>query len=129
MMHVIDAVLESFSNLFRSHRYSPLEKLYSVILFTAGLSLRDLSERLCLTGASRESVRIWVHRFSSLFRPSSRVRRLVAVDETVLKVKGQICYLWAAIDVDTNEILAVYASRGRGIPSAIEFLRKVFGFM
>jgi putative transposase len=40
-------------------------------------------------------------------------------------VKGQICYLWAAIDVDTNEILAVYASRGRGIPNAIEFLRKV----
>jgi transposase-like protein len=94
-------------------------------LFIAGLSLRDLSEKLSLTGASRESVRIWVHRFSSLFRPSRRVRRLVAVDMTVLKVKGQICYLWAAIDVDTNEILAVYASRGRGIPSAIEFLRKV----
>jgi hypothetical protein len=72
-----------------------------------------------------ESVRIWVHRFSSLFKPSKRARRLVAVDETVLKVKGQICYLLAAIDVDTNEILAVYASRGRGIPSAIEFLRKV----
>jgi hypothetical protein len=53
-MHVIDAVLESFSNLFRSHRYSPLEKLYFVILFIAGLSLWDLSERLCLTGASRE---------------------------------------------------------------------------
>jgi putative transposase len=125
MMHVIDVVLDSFSDLFRSHRYSPLEKIYSVILFTAGLSLRDLSERLCLTGASRESVRIWAHRSSSLFRPSKRVRRLVAVDETVLKVKGQICYLWAAIDVDTNEILALYASRGRGIPSAIEFLRKV----
>ena len=124
MMHVVDAVLGSFSNLFRSHRYPPLEKLY-LSLFTAGLSLRDLSERLCLTGAYRESVRIWVHRFSSLFMPSKRVRRLVAVDETVLKVKGQICCLWAAIDVDTNEILAVYASRGRGIPSAIEFLRKV----
>jgi putative transposase len=125
MMHVIDAVLDSFSNLFRSHRYSPLEKLYSVFLFIAGLSLWDLSERLCLTCASRESVRIWVHRFSSLFRPSRGVRRLVAVDETVLKVNGQICYLWAEIYVDTNEILAVYASRGRGIPSAIEFLRKV----
>jgi len=125
MMHAIDAVLDSFSNLFRSHRYSPEEKLYSVTLFTAGLSLRDLSERLCLTCASRESVRIWVHRFSSLFKPLKRARRLVAVDETVLKVKGQICYLWAAIDVDTNEILALYASRGRGIPCAIEFLRKV----
>jgi transposase-like protein len=98
MMHVIDAVLDSFSNLFRSHRYSPLEKLCSVVLFTAGLSLRD-SQRGSLTGASRESVRIWVHRFSSLFRPSRRVRRLVAVDETVLKVNGHICYFWATIDV------------------------------
>jgi hypothetical protein len=62
MIHVIDVVLDSFSNLFRSHRYSPLEKLYSVFLFMAGLSIRDLSKRLCLTGASRESVRIWVHR-------------------------------------------------------------------
>jgi putative transposase len=124
-MHVIDAVLDSFADLFHSHRYSPLEKIYSVILFIAGLSLRDLSERLSLTGASRESVRIWVHRFSSLFKPSKRARRLVAVDETVLKVNGQICYLWAAIDVDTGEILALHASRGRGLPNAIKFLRKV----
>jgi transposase-like protein len=92
-MHLIDAVLDSSSNLFRSRRYSPLEKIYSVILFIAGLSLRDLSERLSLTGASRESVRIWVHRFSSSFKPSKRARRLVAVDETVLKVEGQTCYL------------------------------------
>jgi transposase-like protein len=115
----------TLSNLLRSHRYPPLEKIYSVFLFMAGLSLRDLSERLCLTGASRESVRIWVHRFSSLFKPSKRVRRLVAVDETVLKINGLICYLWAAIDVDTNEILALYASRGRGIPNAIKFLKMV----
>jgi len=67
---------------------------------------------LCLTGASRESVRIWVHRFSSIFRPSRRVRRLVAVDEAVLKVSGQTRYLWAEIDVDTDEVLVVYASRG-----------------
>ena len=52
--------------------------------------MRDLSERLCLTGASRESVRIRVHRFSSIFRPSRMVRRLIAVDETVLKVNVMI---------------------------------------
>jgi transposase-like protein len=57
-----------------------------------------------------------VHRLSSLFRPSRRVKRRVAVDETVLKVKGQTCYLWAAIDVDTNELMALYA---------VKFLRKV----
>jgi hypothetical protein len=26
MMHVIDVILDSFSNLFRSHRYPPLEE-------------------------------------------------------------------------------------------------------
>jgi putative transposase len=31
-------------------------------------------------------------------------------------VKGQTCYLWAAIDVDTNELMALYA---------VKFLRKV----
>jgi hypothetical protein len=55
MMHVVDAVLDSFADLFRAHRYSPAEKLFSVFLFMAGLSLRDLSERLSLTSASRES--------------------------------------------------------------------------
>jgi hypothetical protein len=45
MMHLIDAVLDSSSNLFRSHRYSPLEKLYSVILFIAGLSLMGMKDR------------------------------------------------------------------------------------
>jgi len=124
-MHVIDAVLDSFTKLFRHHRYSPPEKIYSVVLFIAGLSLRDLSERLCLTYASRESVRIWAHRFSSLFKPFKKTRRLVAVDETILKANGNICYLWAAIDVDTGEVLAVYSSRRRKILNTIKFLRKV----
>jgi hypothetical protein len=46
MMHVIDAVLDSFADLFRSHRYPPLEKIYSVVLFIAGLRLREMN-RLC----------------------------------------------------------------------------------
>jgi transposase-like protein len=111
------------SILFRSQRYSPVEKIYSIVFFIAGISLRDFSERFSLTGASKESVKLWVHRFSSLFMPFRRVRRFVAVDETVLKVRSQICYLWGAIDVDTNKILAVYATRGRDVPSTIEFLR------
>jgi len=45
MMYVIDVVLDYFSNLFRSHRYSPLEKLYSVVLFISGLNLREMKER------------------------------------------------------------------------------------
>jgi hypothetical protein len=39
MMRLIDAVLGSFFDLFRSHRYFPVEKLCSVFLFMAGLTL------------------------------------------------------------------------------------------
>ncbi|MEM3032153.1 MAG: hypothetical protein QW756_01055 [Nitrososphaerota archaeon] len=76
-------------------------------MFVAGLSLRDVSERYGLTHASGESVRRWVHRLRSLFKPERKARRLVAVDETVERRFGDRAYLWSAIDVDTGEITAV----------------------
>jgi hypothetical protein len=74
MMHVIDVLLDSFTRLFRHHRYSPLEKLYSVILFIAGLSLRDVSERFCLTYASRESV-LGITYFHETFGNRNKIER------------------------------------------------------
>jgi hypothetical protein len=53
-MHVIDVLLDSFTRLFRHHRYSPLEKLYSVILFIAGLSLMG-SQVLIVVQTIKES--------------------------------------------------------------------------
>jgi len=34
----------------------------------------------------------------------------LAIDETKTKLNGEWLYLWAAIEVDTKEILAIYAS-------------------
>jgi hypothetical protein len=56
-MYVLDYILDRLSRLFRFNNYPLDEKAYSVILHIAGLSLRDLSERYCVTMASRESVR------------------------------------------------------------------------
>ncbi|MEM3168844.1 MAG: DDE-type integrase/transposase/recombinase, partial [Nitrososphaerota archaeon] len=91
----------------------------------AGLSLRDISERYELIGASRESVREWVHRVSMLFGPSRKPRRIVAVDETVISFKGHRCFIWSAVDVDSGEIIAVYASRGRSLLNSLIFLKMV----
>jgi hypothetical protein len=55
-MYVLDYILDRLSRLFRFNNYPLDEKAYSVILHIAGLSLRDLSERYCVTMASRESV-------------------------------------------------------------------------
>jgi len=112
VMHVFDGVLAVFSSLFTRHRYPPGGKLFAVLVFVAGLSLRWISDRLSITHASRESVRLWMHKFSRLYSPSKRVRRLVAVDEAVVEVNGYRCHLWTAIDVDSEKALAVYVSRG-----------------
>jgi transposase-like protein len=106
-------------------RYSLVEKAYSVLFHVVGLSLRDLSERYCVTNASRESVRRWFHRFSKIFSVERRFRNTIAVDETVVKMHGLRAYVWSAVDVDSGEILATYASRSRNILIALKFLRIV----
>jgi len=58
VMHVIDAVLDSFSDLFRSHRYHPLEKLYSISLqgsVTCSKKHRLLTFKLALSGVMSEA--------------------------------------------------------------------------
>ncbi len=124
-MHVFDYLIDFMSRLFRFHNYSPIEKAYVALLFIAGLSLRDIFERYCLTYASRESVRYWSHKLMSIFKHERRHRRIVAVDETVEKVSGRIFYLLSAIDVDIGEVIAVYASRGRSMMNALTFMRSV----
>jgi len=79
-MHVFGELLAVFSSLIASHKYPPSEKLFSVFVFMAALSLRRVSERLPITVASRESIRQWIHRFSKMYNPSKKHRRLVAVD-------------------------------------------------
>ena len=49
------------------------------------------------------------------------------MDETVEKVNGREVYAWAAIDVDTGELLAIKATWSRSSMDALLFLRRVLG--
>jgi len=124
-MYVFEYILDRMSRLYRFNNYPLDEKAYSVMLYVAGLSLRDLSERYHVTMASRESVRRWFHRFSSIFSVEKKFRNAVAVDETVVKLHGFRAYVWSAVDIDSGEILAVYASWSRNILITMKFIRMV----
>jgi len=50
--------MDRVSRLFRFNNIRCV-RAYSIMFHVAGLSLRDLSERYCMTMASRESVRRW----------------------------------------------------------------------
>jgi len=72
-----------------------------------------------------ESVRKWFHRFLSIFYVEEGFRRAVVVDETVFKMHGFRVYIWSALDVDSGEILAIYASWSRSMLVALKFIRMV----
>ncbi len=69
------------------------------------------------------------HRLKAVLKqPEKEKRRLIAVDETKIKLEKKLIFVWAAIDVDTKECLAVWASEGRGSFEAYVFLREVLKY-
>jgi transposase-like protein len=124
-MHVLDYILDRLSKLFKFNNYPLSGKAYSVMLHVAGLSFRDLPERYLVTMASGESVKKRFHRFSRIFSIEKKFRNTIAVNETVVKMHSLRVYVWSAVDVDSGEVLAVYASRGRNMLIALKFMRIV----
>jgi len=53
---------------------------------------------------------------------SKKQRNFIAVDETVIKTNGEKRYLWAAIDVESREVLAVWITTTRNWWIARDFL-------
>jgi transposase-like protein len=101
------------------------EKARAALLRMAGLSPWEVAEEL---GVSHASVLNWARAISSV--PGSvppRGRRLVAVDGTELEASGRVVYVWAAMDIDTRELLAVEAMWSRSSLQALPFLRRVLG--
>ena len=58
--------------------------------------------------------------------PEKKERRLVAIDETVIKLEDKRIYIWVAIDVDTKECLAV--SKGRSRIEVYTFLKQMLKY-
>ncbi|MEM2260758.1 MAG: hypothetical protein QXY65_06800, partial [Candidatus Methanomethylicaceae archaeon] len=84
------------------------EKILAIILYLAGLSLRSITEKYGLIKASRESVRIWVHKIERLvYHGPPKYRKIIA------------------IDINTKEIIAIYVSYQRSCIDAYIFLRMI----
>ena len=102
-------------------------KVLSTLLYYAGLSYRVTAGFASIeTPVSYEAVRLWRRSLEKAMpTPKLRRRRLVAIDETKLKLNGEQFYLWAAVDVDTSEVLGFKASWQRSSLDAILFMREV----
>jgi len=118
------------TNVFRRNKKNVELKILAALLYFFGLSLRKTSDYLSLfEEISHESVRIYYHRLKKVLKlPRKKPRRLIAIDETKLKLENNQIFVWTAVDVDTDECLAIWASEGRSSFHAYVFLREVLKY-
>jgi transposase-like protein len=118
------------TKIFRRNKKDVELKILAALLYFFGLSLRRTSDFLSLfEEISHESVRIYYHRLKKVLKqPRKRERRLIAVDETKLKLENTQVFVWTAIDVDTDECLAIWASEGRSSFHAYVFLKEALKY-
>jgi transposase-like protein len=94
------------------------------------LSLRNLEEMMVERGISVDhaTVHRWVIRYApELLERFNRRKRAVTgkwhIDETYIKVRGQWCYLYRAID-SNGDTVEFWFSKRRNLTAAKQFLRK-----
>lgn len=95
---------------FRRNKIPPEKKIKAAELYLRGLSYRQVAEILEISHTT-----VWetVQKFAkTIYQPKTlavkKQRNFIAVDETVIKINGEKRYLWAAIDVESRKILAVW---------------------
>jgi transposase-like protein len=98
-----------------------------------GLSYRDVEELLAERGVEADHVTVyrWVQRFTSLLADAARPCRHAAgdrwwVDETYVKVAGQWCYVYRAID-QFGQVIDVFISPRRNVTAAYRFFQQAIG--
>jgi transposase-like protein len=115
-----------------NHVQFPTDIVFLVVFWRLRykLSLRDLAEMFLIRGVvfTHEAVRDWEAKLAPLLseglrkRRAGKVGRCWHVDETYLKVAGNWCYLYRAIDRDGN-LVDVYLSETRDLGAAKAFFR------
>lgn len=123
---------------FRCFNSSPeVIRLVVLMYVRFPLSLRNVEDLLFERGIDicHETVRFWWNRFGPMFAADIRRRRVSRmkgfchwqwqwhVDEMYVKINGEMCYLWRAVDHE-GEILESYVTKSRDKAAALTFLKK-----
>jgi putative transposase len=125
------------SNPFRYFNSSPeIIRLVVMMYVRYPLSLRNVEDLLAERGIdiSHETVRFWWNRFGPMFAAEIRKRRVPRMhgypqwrwhlDEVFVKVNGQLCYLWRAVDHEGEVLEAVVTSK-RDKAAALKLLKRI----
>ncbi|HDN51328.1 MAG TPA: hypothetical protein ENG06_06105 [Thermoplasmatales archaeon] len=78
-------------------------------------------------GVSYEAVRKEIIKGRELFSHTvvKKERTRIAVDEKIIKRWDTYLYLWAAVDLDEGQVIAVMITTGRSYLESLRFLKRV----
>ncbi len=112
--------------IFSRKRKSNKQRALGMLLYHAGLSYEKAG---MFAGATYEAVREWYQKGKGLFEASimKKKRKRIAVDEKEITINGATIFIWGAVDLEDEKILAVWVSFGRSGLEAKAFLQKVRG--
>ena len=129
-MSSIRGLVESLK-LFERNKV-PLElKVLGLAFYIQLSSLRRVARALSeVHKVSKTAVWKWVRKLSEKVgvSPSNLPRRFIALDETCVKVNGLEYYVYAAIDVDRNEILSMKVYHSRNTLASELFIREILNY-
>ena len=123
-------------NPFRYFKTSPdIIRLAVMMYIRFPLSLRQVEDLLHERGIdiSYETVRAWWNRFGPMFAAEIRKKRSASMrglprwrwhlDEVLVRINGEIYYLWRAVDHE-GEVLEAFVTKKRDRKAALRFLRR-----
>lgn len=115
--------------VFKRNKKSFVSKVFAVADYMAKSTYRATAWKATwfLEPVSKSAVWYWVKQLRSKIRlaEDKRRRRLIAVDETCLKSRGERIWVWAAVDPETGETVRLEASWHRSALQALLFLKKM----
>src|SRR5471030_2526136 len=125
------------SNPFRYfNSSSEIIRLAVMMYVKYPLSLRNVEDLLSERGIaiSHETVRFWSNRFGPIFAAEIRKKRVAHIrvypqwrwhlDEVFVKINGELCYLWRAVD-HGGEVLESVVTAKRDKAAALSFLKRI----
>jgi putative transposase len=118
-------------NIFKRNK-KPFElKVFTSMLYVSFGSVRKVSKFVSSTlgKISKSSVHDCFRNFAEKVEFVRELKpkeyRIVAIDETVIKVNGKCWYVWLAVDVETKELVTFHVSRSRTDLEARLFLLRL----
>ena len=120
------------SVIYQRHRFPREIISHAVWLYHRfSLSFRDVEELLAERGVevSYESIRQWCRKFGpeyarTLKRSCGRLGDVWHLDEVFVKIRGQLHYLWRAVDQD-GDVIDILVQKRRNKRAAARFFRKL----